>query len=77
MKGYIPCVLCRGAFSSHAEVQAEVTLVTKIVQHLIRKEAVLIVVETPARNEGEDDASYARRQQRERILALNPNYTLD
>ena len=60
---------------SNEEVQAEVVLVTKIVQHLIRKEAILVVVETPPRNPGEDDINYARRQQRERILALNPNFT--
>lgn len=66
---------CRQALGSNEEVQAEVVLVTKIVQHLIRKEAILVVVEIPQRNEGEDDATYARRQQRERILAINPNYT--
>ena len=62
-------------YASHEELQADVTLVSKIVQHLIRKEAVLVVVETPARNPGEDDASYARRQQRERVLAINPNFS--
>lgn len=70
-------MLCRRALSSNEEVQAEVILVSKIVQHLIRKEAVLVVVETPARNPGEEDASYAKRQQRERVLALNPNYSVE
>ena len=71
----LPC--CRQAFGSNEEVQAEVVLITKIVQHLIRKEAVLVVVEIPARNAGEDDIGYAKRQQRERVLALNPNYTTE
>ena len=70
-------LLCRQAYASHEELQAEVTLVSKIVQHLIRKEAVLIVVETPARDSGEDDYNYARRQQRERILAINPNLSAE
>ena len=68
---------CRQAFTSNEELQAEVALVTKIVQHLIRKEAVLVIVETPVRNSGEDDSNYARRQQRERILAVNPNYSVE
>ena len=67
----------REALGSAEEVLAEVPLVTKIVQHLIRKEAVLIVVEMPARHEGEEDAAFARRQQRDRILAVNPNFIME
>ena len=69
--------LCRQAFSSAAELEGEVSLVSKIVQHLIRREAVLVVVETPQRNEGESLDDFNKRQQRERYLAINPNYSFE
>eukprot|EP00884_Botryococcus_braunii_P020929 jgi/Botrbrau1/751/Bobra.0181s0010.1 len=59
------------------ELRNEVVLVTKIVQHLISKQAVLLVVDTPQRQAEEDDSAYNRRVQKERLLAVNPNYTLD
>lgn len=52
-------------------------LVSKIVQHLISKQAVLLVVDTPQRQPEEGDEAYAKRTQRERLLAVNPNYALD
>ena len=67
----------RQAFSSAEELEGEVSLVSKIVQHLIRREAVLVVVETPQRNEGEALADFNKRQQRERYLAINPNYSFE
>ena len=42
----------RQAFSSAEELEGEVSLVSKIVQHLIRREAVLVVVETAAAQRG-------------------------
>ena len=69
--------LSRQAFSSAEELEGEVSLVSKIVQHLIRREAVLVVVETPQRNEGEALADFNKRQQRERYLAINPNYSFE
>ena len=65
----------RGVLTSNEEAQQELLLVSKIVQHLIRREGVLIVVESPTREPGEDDRTFAKRQQRERVLAVAPTYT--
>jgi hypothetical protein len=69
--------IARQALPPTEELKAEVVLVSKIVQHLITKQAVLLVVDTPARQPEEDDMAYARRVQKERLLAVNPNYTME
>lgn len=68
---------CRKAFSKTEEVSAEFVLVSKIIHHLIRKDNALIVIDTPSRNEGEPLDAFNKRQQRERILAVNPNYAAE
>ena len=68
---------CRKAFSKTEEVSAEFVLVSKIIHHLIRKDNALIVIDTPSRNEGESLELFNKRQQRERILAVNPNYAAE
>lgn len=60
-----------------AALREEFVLVGKIVQHLIRTVGVLLVVETPERAPEDDDGAYARRVQRERVLALNPNFAVE
>ncbi|KAK9814673.1 hypothetical protein WJX72_009570 [[Myrmecia] bisecta] len=73
---YLDHEVDRKALPTGQEIQDEMILVTKIIQHLIRKDNCLAVVPPlPDRNEGESDKDYARRQQRERILAVNPNHT--
>ena len=69
--------LCRKSYTSTAELTQELTLVTKIVHHLIRRDNALIVVDAPQRSEGEADQEYAKRQQRERVLAVNPNFAAE
>lgn len=69
--------LCRKSYTSTAELSQELTLVTKIVHHLIRRDNALIVVDAPQRSEGEADQDFAVRQQRERVLAVNPNFAAE
>jgi len=38
---------------------------------------VLVVVETPERAPTDSDTAFARRVQRDRVLAVNPNYVDD
>ena len=68
---------CRKALNNTAEVSAEFVLVGKIVNHLIRKDNTLIVIESPSRQEGEQFDVFSKRQQRERTLAVNPNYVAE
>jgi hypothetical protein len=55
----------------------EVMLAEKIIAHLIKREQVLLVVDAPARAEGEAAHDFSRRLQSERVLALNPNFATD
>ncbi len=67
----------RGVLTSQAEVEAEGVLAGRILGHLVRKQAVLLAVDEPARREGEADGDFARRVQAERVLAVNPNFALE
>lgn len=68
---------CRKAFSKTEEVSAEFVLVSKIIHHLIRRDNALVVIDTPSRREDEALEVFNKRQQRERILAVNPNYAAE
>lgn len=59
------------------QLKEEFLLVGKIIQHLIRIMGVLVVVETPERAPSDSDTAYARRVQRDRVLAVNPNYVVE
>ncbi|BDA47708.1 DNA replication licensing factor MCM6 [Coccomyxa sp. Obi] len=59
------------------QLKEEFLLVGKIIQHLIRVMGVLVVVETPERAPTDSDTAFARRVQRDRVLAVNPNYVDD
>jgi hypothetical protein len=59
------------------QLREEFLLVGKIIQHLVRVMGVLVVVETPERTDEDTDTSYARRVQRDRVLAVNPNYVTE
>lgn len=52
-------------------------LAGRILGHLVRRHAVLLVVAEPERRADEADADFARRVQAERVLAVNPNYALE
>jgi len=67
----------RGALTTQAEVEVEGVLAGRILGHLVRKQAVLLAVDEPARREGEADGDFARRVQAERVLAVNPNFALE
>ena len=55
-------------------VQQEAELLPKVLQHLIRRDGIIVVVETPDREADEEEADYQLRVKRDRVLALNPNY---
>ena len=69
--------LCRRGGLDGDALETEISLVNKIIHHLIRKDNILIVVEAPEQAPDESRDEWARRYQRERILAANPNYVLD
>ena len=62
---------------SEDELKEEFMLVGKIINHLIRVMGILVVVETPERAPSDSDTAYARRVQRERVLAVNPNFVTE
>ncbi|CAK0783083.1 hypothetical protein CVIRNUC_006278 [Coccomyxa viridis] len=62
---------------SEDELKEEFMLVGKIINHLIRVMGILVVVETPERAPSDSDTAYARRMQRERVLAVNPNFVTE
>jgi DNA replication licensing factor MCM6 len=77
LKWYFDYLVAQGAITTREEGVKEIVLAEKIVAHLIRKEGVLLVVDTPARHEAEEAKDYAKRVQLERLLALNPNFSQD
>ena len=70
-------LLCSHQYQTTEELSQDYRLVCKIVHHLIRRDNVLIVLGTPDRNEDESTEAFAKRQQQERVLAVNPNYSVD
>lgn len=52
----------------------ELEMVSKIINHLIRKGDTLAVLSRPVRQPSEDDTSYMQRMQTERVLQLHDNY---
>ena len=58
----------RGAWAT------EMRTVQLIILHLIKNDAVLVLVEDPQQNEGEADEVYRARRLRDRVLAISPNY---
>ena len=59
------------------ELSKDYMLVSKIVQHLIKRDNVLIVLSTPSRLDEESSQEFVRRQSQECVLAVNPNYSLE
>ena len=58
-------------------LKEEFLLVGKIIGHLTRVAGVLVVVDTPERRPTEGDHAYAKRAQRDCLLAINPNYVVE
>ena len=77
LKWYFDYLVAQGAITTREEGVKEIVLAEKIVAHLIRKEGVLLVVDTPARRDAEEAKDHAKRVQLERLLALNPNFSQD
>jgi len=77
LKWYFDYLVTQGAITTREDGVKEIVLAEKIVAHLVKREQVLLVVETPERREGEEPADFAKRSQLERLLALNPNYSAD
>ena len=69
--------VCSHQYQTTEELSKDYVLVCKIVHHLIKRDNILIVLGTPDRNEGESSQKFAKRQQQERVLAVNPNYSAD
>ncbi len=59
------------------ELSKDYVMVCKIVKHLIKRDNVLIVLSTPSRSNEESNQDFVRRQSRERVLAVNPKYSLE
>ena len=59
------------------ELSKDYMLVCKIVKHLIKKDNVLIVLSTPRRLDEESNQDFVRRRSQERVLAVDPNYSLE
>ena len=77
LKWYFDYLVTQGAITTQEEALQEIVLAEKIVAHLIRREQVLLVVQTPSQRQDEEVKAYATRVQLERLLALNPNFSQD
>ncbi|GIL73158.1 hypothetical protein Vretimale_4752 [Volvox reticuliferus] len=74
LQWYLDTEALKGKVPNQAAALQELEVVSKIINHLIRKGDTLAVLSRPARQPGEDDASYLQRMQAERVLQLHDNY---
>ena len=74
LEWYFDFLAGRGELAGVEDPAAEAGLVAAVVSYLVRARDVFVVVEQPARREGEGDAAYRRRSTAERLLAINPNF---
>jgi len=74
LEWYFDFLAGRGELAGLEDPAAEAGLVAAVVSYLVRARDVFVVVEQPARREGEGDAAYRRRSTAERLLAINPNF---
>ncbi|GIL42829.1 hypothetical protein Vafri_681 [Volvox africanus] len=74
LQWYLDTEALKGKVPNQAAALQELEVVSKIINHLIRKGDTLAVLSRPARQLGEDDASYLQRMQAERVLQLHNNY---
>jgi hypothetical protein len=77
LRRYFEYLVARGAVASREAGVAEIVLAEKVAAHLVRREQVLLVVDQPERRAGESSPEFARRCQNERVLALNPNFSVE
>lgn len=54
--------------------EREYEIVFKIINHLIKREGILVVVAAPRRQPGESELAFRNKLWRERRLALSPSY---
>ncbi|KAH7428831.1 hypothetical protein KP509_09G019700 [Ceratopteris richardii] len=76
VRWYIEEQNAQGLFSNMGEVVEEIRRVRAIIQHLIKREGVLIVVDDGT-NGGTEDGDEAAAAIERRILAVNPNYVVE
>ncbi len=70
LRWYMDEQAVKGQFSNMKEMANEYKLIKTVVQHLIRREGTLIIIEEPAPEEGVP----ANRLIDLRIIAINPNF---
>mmetsp|Transcript_16886 Transcript_16886/g.23318 ORF Transcript_16886/g.23318 Transcript_16886/m.23318 type:complete len:857 (+) Transcript_16886:183-2753(+) len=71
LRWYMDSQTDRGAFDSIAEMANEYKLAKAVIQHLVRRDATLIVID-----EGIGENGMATSMD-DRVLAVNPNYTIE
>eukprot|EP00249_Psilotum_nudum_P000716 c12813_g1_i1 orf=555-2558(+) len=76
VRWYIEEQNAQGAYGSMNEVVEEIRQIRAIIQHLIRREGVLIVLDDGTGGTEVDEAQQASAVE-QRILAVNPNYVLE
>ncbi|KXZ56847.1 hypothetical protein GPECTOR_1g764 [Gonium pectorale] len=74
LQWYMDVEANKGKLPNEDAAVHELEVVSKIINHLIRKGDTLAVLSRPARKTGEDDTSYLERMQRERVLQLHDNF---
>ncbi|GLC44375.1 hypothetical protein PLESTB_000476200 [Pleodorina starrii] len=77
LQWYIDSEALKGKVPNQEAAMHEVEVVTKIINHLIRKGDTLAVLSRPARQPAEDDSTYVERLYTERVLQLHDNYAPD
>lgn len=73
----LPCSAHRHALESREQAEQEYGLVVKIVARLIKKDSAIVVVHSPAQQEGESAEEYRTRANSDRLLALAPNFDME
>ena len=71
---YMERLIDRRAVQTYDQGERAYHLAFRVINHLVRREGLVVVVTVPRRREGEGEAAYRGRLWRERVLALSPSY---
>jgi hypothetical protein len=71
---YMERLIDQRVVSTYEQGERAYHLAFRVINHLVRREGLVVVVTVPRRRDGEAEAAFRGRLWRERVLALSPSY---
>eukprot|EP00798_Chlamydomonas_sp_ICE-L_P013948 gene13948-19883_t len=74
VKWYMDTQIEKGSIKGNDEAETEITVLCKVINHLIKKDSTFAVLHRPEQNTGESNQEYLYRVEGERVLTLHSNF---